>query len=130
MPNFTEILHIIDSLKNESKVISLADLEKERKIQKYIRGLRQFGPYPTLVLLKEYEDDENYMECSYIFQAVNRQFERLKIQIPSIKDKPFPTHIDQFTDKMYKNMFDAFGLTGETAKKNTQAYVEAIKKMK
>lgn len=129
MTNFHTILSLINSL-DRTSVVTEEDFIKVQKISKYLKGLRNYGLYPTLTLLDEYEKAENYLECHYIMEALAEQVKVLKKlnQLPD-STEDFPTRISQFQIHKYKKMFDIFGLTGETAIRNNRRYVEEIKKL-
>tara|TARA_R100001039_G_scaffold10623_1_gene5572 strand:- start:123452 stop:123754 length:303 start_codon:yes stop_codon:yes gene_type:complete len=100
-------------------------LNRELKILKYTKGLNNYGLYPTLSLLKEYEEKELYEECAVILAAVEQKFKDSNL-FPNNK---FPTKIEQFSEEQYKKMFDSFGLEGDVALKNNSYYIAEIKKL-
>ena len=105
-----------------------------KQIDKYIIGLNNYGLYPTLKLLKMYEEAENYEECLTIFLAVKA---KIKYEIVVYRnnngklfnEEDFPTHIDQFNDEKYRKMFDIFGLKAYVTVEDPYKYIEAIKRL-
>lgn len=104
------------------------------KILKYIRGLNNYGLYPTLILLEQYEKIENYVECQHIYLAVKEKI-RTEVYLYNkkngsiYKEQDFPTHISQFHTKEFRDKFDFFGLKADVTIGKVQEYIDAIKKL-
>lgn len=96
------------------------------KEQRYISALFKYGVVPLLLLLDEYEQDNNFEECERIFNAISYCNKHLK----STEDyEELPTKYDSNTLSNLKKQFNLFGLTGDTSIANMPYYVEEIKKI-
>lgn len=96
------------------------------KEQRYINALFKYGVVPLLVLLDEYESENDFEECSRIFNVISYCNKHLK----STEDyEELPTKYSSDALAQLKKQFNLFGMTGDTAINNIPYYVEEIKQM-
>ena len=69
---------------------------------KYISFLKKYPLYSTLMVLKDYEDSEQYEECAIIMSALTKYKAEQNNKIPT--DVKFPTHLDMYNGKPYQDM--------------------------
>jgi hypothetical protein len=75
---------------------------------KYISFLERYSLYSTLLVLKDYEDTEQYEECAIIFSALVEFKSRYDNKIPT--DVKFPTHLDMYNEKPYQDMMERLNI--------------------
>lgn len=68
----------------------------------YISYIEKYPLYSTLLVLKDYEDEELYEECAIIKNALDEYKTKYEKQLP--KEVVFPTNITAYTGKQYQDM--------------------------
>lgn len=68
------------------------------EIKHYEKGFVSYGLLPTLLLLEQYEAEENYLECFYIKTAIDNLNKRY--------DQDFPTRYGKNALKYVKAVYD------------------------
>lgn len=68
------------------------------EIKHYEKGFVSYGLLPTLLLLEQYEAEENYLECFYIKTAIDNLKKR--------HDQDFPTRYVKNALKCVKAVYD------------------------
>lgn len=96
------------------------NIDETRK-DKYIKCINRYGVYTLLILLQEYEQQENYEECDHIYNAINEVNNDLKSDLPTLLP-------DNWKDEVRKTI-SQFGLksNGSTIFNNIPSYIEEIK---
>ena len=72
------------------------------EIKHYEKGFVSYGLLPTLLLLEQYEAEENYLECFYIKTAIDNLSKR--------HDQDFPTRYGKNALKCVKAVYDVKNL--------------------
>lgn len=96
------------------------------KIEAYKRSISIYGIVTLLILLKEYEQAENYRECEHIYQAIAEQNESFVIEFNS----PFilPTHINQINPSEYlRECAEKLGVKEYRGMKDMDYYIKELK---
>lgn len=93
-------------------------LERSR----YVECIYKYSLPPVLFLLKEYEDEEQYEKCMVIKEAIE--------EYRSYKENEglnIPTHIDQYSNDKWDELFSQIGDAAEDIKENNDYYIKEIK---
>lgn len=77
----------------------------------YMYYLESYPLYSTLMVLKDYEDEELYEECAIIKNALEEYKDKYQTQLP--KEVVFPTHVNDYKGKAYQEMIQRYNITVE-----------------
>lgn len=103
------------------KIEPVSKSQKEQNLiarkNKYLKYLSDYPLYSTLLVLKDYEEEEKYEEC-YIIKSALDDYNTFKIK-GIINDKIqeeeilLPTHINQYYSKTYQKILNKYGIEVE-----------------
>lgn len=82
----------------KNKKMFTAEQRFNIEIKHYEKGFISYGLLPTLLLLEQYEAEENYLECFYIKTAIDNLNKR--------HDQDFPTRYGKNALKCVKAVYD------------------------
>jgi hypothetical protein len=102
------------------------EVKKILKEQRYISALFRYGVVPLLMLLDEYEENNDFDECSRIYNAISYCNKHLK---DTTDYEELPTKYDSESLAQLRKQFNLFGFKGDTAIGNIPRYIEEIKEM-
>lgn len=96
----------------------------QRKIKenRYVQAIFAYGIVPLLLLLDEYEAEENFEECAIIYDAI-------KFTNDYTEGEKLPLKYNKNSLKKLKEDFSLYGFKGDIAIANMPYYIEQIKKM-
>lgn len=99
------------------QVTTFTPLEQMR-IQKYDMGLVKYGYLPLLRIMSGWEAIEEYRECFLIWYVLDKYNRVMGTDIP--------TKLTEQAEEDYRASFWKFGLSGEMAMSNINAYTIEI----
>lgn len=93
--------------------------------ERYKMFIKSYGIYPILFLLKEYEDKQDFRECTVIYESITGFISEIKSKNKKIsKDLNIPTHLNQITEELFHKL----ELHKSDKFLNTHKYTKEIKK--
>lgn len=103
-----------------------SEIKNILKEQRYIGAIFRYGVVPVLLLLDEYEENNDFEECNIIFSAISYMNQHLK---GTQEYETLPTRYSTEELEKLKSAFNLFGLRRDTTIENFPIYIEEIKKM-
>ena len=89
--------------------------QKDEKLtarrKSYVSYIERYPLYSTLLVLKDYEDEEYYEECAIIRDAITEYREKYASKLP--KDLMFPISVSQYKNKSHQSLMNRLGLVVE-----------------
>lgn len=96
--------------------------QKKIKENRYVQAIFAYGVVPVLLLLEEYEDNQNFEECQIILDAI--QFINTNLEVEKL-----PLKYDATTLSKLREWFSLYGFSGDSAIENMPYYMSKIKEM-
>jgi hypothetical protein len=102
------------------------DVIKIIKEQRYIGAIFSYGVVPVLLVMKDFEEKENFEECQIILNAINFMNKNLPLEDNEIL---LPTKYNSKVLEDMKSKFQRFGFKGDVFQANIPYYIREIAKM-
>ena len=97
----------------EQNQISTQQTDEKSTVRRksYLSYIERYPLYSTLLVLKDYEESENYEECAIIKGALEDYKEKYSSKFP--KDLKFPMHLSSYNDKGHQDMMKRLNIVVE-----------------
>jgi hypothetical protein len=100
--------------------MNLTTPQKKIKENRYIQAIFAYGVVPVLLLLEEYEDNENFEECQIILESIT-------FINTNLEGEKLPLKYDATTLSKLREWFSLYGFSGDSAIENMPYYMKKIK---